>query len=415
VTVLTPADRAMLAGDAGPGVARAMRILLVLAEAVGAERFIDITGAHIDGCLYHGPAGLDFARSLANSGAEVRVPTTLNVASLDLLHPDLYRGDASTAAAARDLMDAYVAMGCTPTWTCAPYQLETRPGLGEQIAWGESNAIAFANSVLGARTERYGDFTDICAALTGRVPAAGYHLDAGRRAGVVIDVTGVGKRLRSRDVFFAALGHVVGAKAGSRVPAIVGVEAADEDQLKALGAAAASSGAVGLFHVVGVTPEAPTLRAVTDGQVPTIAVDGAALRAARDELSTATAGRLASVNLGTPHASAQELARLASLFAGAEVAAGVACYVSTGREVLTAVGDAVAVLEGAGVRLVTDTCTYITPIIEDVDGIAMTDSAKWAYYAPANIGVDTIFASTEECVASALSGRVTLDLGLWDA
>ena len=168
-------DRAQLAGHHGEAPRLAMRIITRLARVTGAPRLIDITAAHIDGCLYHGQASLDFAERLAAAGGRVVVPTTLNVGSLDLLHPHLYRGDPETARRARRLMDAYVALGCAPTWTCAPYQLPDRPALGQQVAWAESNAVVFANSVLGARTNRYGDFLDICAALTGRVPDAGLH------------------------------------------------------------------------------------------------------------------------------------------------------------------------------------------------------------------------------------------------
>ena len=161
-----------------------MQLVIAAGKAVGATELLDISGAHIDSCLYHGQASLDFAERLSAAGATVAVPATLNVSSLDLLHPDLYRGDPDTARRARALMDAYVAMGCRPTWTCAPYQLASRPTLGEQVAWGESNAIVFANSVLGARTNRYGDFLDISCAITGRAPATGLHTDEGRLATV---------------------------------------------------------------------------------------------------------------------------------------------------------------------------------------------------------------------------------------
>ena len=164
--LLTREDEHRLSGDDGPAVELAMRVLVKLAKAMGAENLLDITGAHVDSCLFHGRATLDFAERLIRDGAQVVVPTTLNVSSLDLLHPELYRGDAENGQLARRLMDAYVSMGCSPTWTCAPYQLEKRPGFGEHVAWAESNAIVFANSVLGARTDRYGDFVDICAAIT---------------------------------------------------------------------------------------------------------------------------------------------------------------------------------------------------------------------------------------------------------
>ena len=165
-------------------------------------------------------------------------------------------------------MRHYVEMGCRETWTCAPYQLVERPGFGEQIAWAESNAIVFANSVLGARTERYGDFIDICAAITGLVPEFGLHTDEGRLATVVIEVRGVPDATRGRDTFFALLGHVVGRQVGTSVPVIDGIDRATEDQLKALGAAAASSGAVAMFHMVGVTPEASTRRDALGGRLP---------------------------------------------------------------------------------------------------------------------------------------------------
>ncbi|MFM7719019.1 MAG: aconitase X, partial [Actinomycetota bacterium] len=183
---LSDRDRAVLGGADGEGAALAMRIVVGLARAMGAPRLLDVSAAHIDGCLYLGRAGLDLVERLASGGARVRVPTTLNVGSLDLLHPDRFRGDPETAALGRRLMDRYVELGASPTWTCAPYQLPERPGLGDQIAWAESNAIVFANSVLGARTNRYGDFIDVAAAVTGRVPDAGLHTDAGRRATLVV-------------------------------------------------------------------------------------------------------------------------------------------------------------------------------------------------------------------------------------
>src|SRR5690606_38038749 len=170
---LSVRDEEFLNGVHGDAGRLAMELVVAVGRAEDATRLIDIEAAHIDGCLYHGQAGLDFALRLA--GGVVAVPTTLNVSSLDLLHHDLYRGEPTTAEQARALMDAYVRLGCQPTWTCAPYQLVDRPRFGAQIAWGESNAIVFANSVLGARTNRYGDFMDIACAITGRAPYYGLH------------------------------------------------------------------------------------------------------------------------------------------------------------------------------------------------------------------------------------------------
>lgn len=411
---LTGEERDLLDGGAGEAAQLAMRMVVALGRMVGAQRLLPVTQAHIDSCLYHGRAGLDFARRLADAGGRVRVPTTLNVSSLDLRHPDRVRLDGGERDEARALMDAYTAMGCRPTWTCAPYQLASRPERGEHIAWAESNAIVFANSVLGARTERYGDFIDICAALTGRVPDAGLHRDAPRRGRAVFDLAALPGALLDETVLFPLLGHAVGARTGTRIPVIDGLPAtASEDDCKALGAAAASSGGVAMFHAVGITPEAPTRDVALHGQDPdeVVAVTTGMLREAREELTTTDTDQLAAVSVGTPHFSVAEFDRLAQLFAAAGAPSQVPFYVNTGRDVwdeVVARGWATG-FDDAGVRVVTDTCTYITPVLDVRDGAVMTDSAKWAYYAPGNIGVEAVFASLAECVTSAVRGRVTLD------
>ena len=411
---LSQADETMLHGDAGPATALAMRIVVGLARANGATRLIDISAAHIDGTIYIGPASLGYATRLRDLGGQVKVRTTLNVSSLDLLHPELYRGENDTRTNARATMQAYEDMGCIPTWTCAPYQLTERPAFGDRIAWAESNAIVFANSVLGARTDRFGDFIDIAAALTGRAPEAGLFLDVNRHAGVQYDVSGISARLRSTEEFFAVLGIVIGREVGREVPVVTGIETASEDQLKALGAAAATAGTVAMLHVVGVTPEAPTLAAATGGQTPrVVTVNNEMLKHARDSLSIENGSdRLRTVNLGTPHYSRTQIARLTTLLAGRPIHSNVTLYVNTGRDVLATVPD-VPQLEDLGVVFVVDTCTYITPIIERTEGIAMSDSAKWAYYAPGNIGVEVMFGSTADCVEPAVRGSVTRDEDTW--
>lgn len=414
--MLTEEDRSKLAGDHGEATRLAMSIVARLAEISGAESLIDVSSTHIGSCLYHGTAGLDFAQRLVDGGARVVVPTTLNVGALDLLHPELYRGDARTAADARRQMDLYVEMGCRPTWTCAPYQSEPRPAFGEHVAWAESNAIVFANSVLAARTERYGDLIDVCAAITGRVPLAGVHVTEKRRARITFTLEGFDDALLDVDAFYPLLGLIVGARAGSLVPAIVGLPRdTSEDRLKALGAAAASSGSVALLHAVGITPEAPTLEDATQGIAPDHVVDVTPemVGAARASLTTKRGGKLDAVSLGTPHFSVTEFEGLLGLLDGGR--ARVDLYVSTGREVLAEVERRgwLSALDEAGVRVVVDTCTYVTPIIRHNTGVVMTNSAKWAYYAPGNIGVDVVFGSTLECVRSALEGRVWTDESLW--
>jgi predicted aconitase len=234
-----------------------MRVVVEMGELLGAPRLIEITSAHIDGCLYHGDGGVEFAQRLVEDGARVAVPTTLNVGALDLLNPSRVNADPHSYQMARRQMAAYETMGCAPTWTCAPYQAGHRPGLGEHVAWGESNAVAFANSVLGARTNRYGDFMDICCAVVARAPYVGLHTDEGRLATVVVDTSAVSDALKDADVFFPVLGSWLGRVLRGRTAVIDGLPpSTSEDRLKALGAAAATTGAVGLFHVAGITPEA---------------------------------------------------------------------------------------------------------------------------------------------------------------
>jgi predicted aconitase len=410
---LSDEERSILDGERGDGAALAMRLLVRMAEISRAPRLRAVTRAHIDGCIDHGRAGLDFAERLLAGGARVAVPSTLNVSSLDLLHPELVRLEGAARDQARRLMDAYVALGCDPTWTCAPYQLPDRPAFGEHVAWAESNAIVFANSVLGARTNRYGDFLDICAAITGRVPDAGLHTDEGRKATLTVGLDGVPDALLAADVLYPVLGQLVGRIAGTEVIALYGVPATTpEDRLKALGAAAASSGSVALIHVIGVTPEAPSREAVESDRVREVRISLGDLRAARDELSPVRDGaEIAAVSVGTPHASSAELRRLAELVRNQRPR--VPCYVNTGRAQLAGVGSVADDLADAGVTVVTDTCTYITPVLHEVTGPVMTDSAKWAWYAPSNLGLDVALGSLEECVRSAAAGRVVRDPELW--
>lgn len=409
---LTAADQALLHGEHGLTAAAAMEVLAAFAGAVGAPRLLDISRAHIDGCLYHGQASLDFAERLASGGGRVRVPTTLNVGSLDLIHPELVQLTPAEAAPGRRLMEAHLRLGCEASFTCAPYQTRFRPAFGEQIAWGESNAIVFANSVIGARTNRYGDFIDLCCALTGRAPAWGLHLDEPRRGQVVFELRGFGDSPEPTDALFVGVGLLLGSHSGERVPVVVGLPPPrDDDQLKALGAAAASSGSVALFHAVGITPEAPTLTDALGGRPAdaTIAVTPHDVRQALAALSTVPAGTpIVAVCLGTPHFSRDEWRRLLPLLQREAPAHGVPIYVNTDRATLADL-DAEGVLDTArayGLVTVVDTCTYVTPILRRLDGAVMTNSGKWAYYAPGNLGVAVAFGSVEECVRSAAEGRV---------
>lgn len=409
---LEEVDRALLSGAFGPAAKAAMAFVARYGAAVGAERFLSIEAAHIDGCLYHGQASLDFVRHFAALGGKVNVPTTLNVGSVDLMHPERQAGLLPEAASSRALMEAYVGLGCKPSFTCAPYQLRQRPQFGQHVAWAESNAIVFANSVLGARTARYGDFIDIACALTGRAPAAGLHLDANRKAALYVDATNLAPAFTQAEAGLlpAALGYWLGDVAGLEVSVIDKLpRPLTEDELKAIGATAASSGAVALFHVAGSTPEAPEAAAVLASRWRTLRPTLDDMRAARQALGVPERGAPVScVSLGTPHYSLSEFAGLMPLLAGKQAHPDVEFYISTSRFVLSLVKAKgwLPLLEAFGARLVVDTCTYVTPMVQRRDGLALTTSGKWAHYAPGNIGVRARLASLGCCVRSAVTGKV---------
>jgi hypothetical protein len=416
---LTQRDRAMLEGEHGPAVQMAMSILVRMAEVYGAAELIDISAAHIDSSVYIGEAGLEFAERLAGLGARVAVPSTLNVSGLDEHHWQAWAVPPDWARNAQRQMVAYQSMGCTPTWTCAPYQTELRPALGQQIAWGESNAIVFANSVLGARTERYPDLLDICCAITGRAPATGLHLTENRAGQVWMRLVGVPPRVQADDTFYPVFGLLMGTVARALIPVVTGLGVRPtEDQLKALGAAAASSGAVALFHIVGVTPEAPSLEAAFQGHPPLRAVDVTMpdLRAARRELTTASGDRLDMVVLGSPHFSLAEFKQLAPLLVGRRVHPQVKFLVTSSRAMALLARQAgyLDALEAFGGQVTVDTCILATPMLPREVRTLMTNSAKYAYYAPGILDTQVSFGSLADCVRSAVQGRVVRDESLWE-
>lgn len=410
-------DDAVLAGESGPAAQMAMRIVVRMAEIFGAENLLDISQAHIDSTIYIGEANLEFAERLSEMGGRVVVPTTLNVSGVDEAGWREWAVPQDWAEKARRQMRAYERMGCIPTWTCAPYQTAHAPKFGQQIAWGESNAIVFANSVIGARTERYPDLLDICAALTGRVPAFGLHLTENRRGDVLFRLEGIPARLQADDSFYPVLGHWIGKIALDRVPVVEGLAVTPtEDQLKALGAAAASSGNVGLFHLVGITPEAPTRDAAFGGResAEIVSVDLATLRTARAELTTSSGEDLDLVVLGSPHFSLAEFRRLAPLLRGRRHPE-VRFLVTTSRAVahLAERAGLLDPLRSFGGTVTVDTCILASPMLPPEVRHLMTNSGKYAYYAPGLLGAQIAFGSLEDCVRSAQAGRIMRDDTLW--
>ncbi|NKB50762.1 MAG: DUF521 domain-containing protein [Rhizobiaceae bacterium] len=415
--ILTEHEKSILSGASGTvGDQMAMELVTESARMLGADRLVEIHSSHIDGCLYHGDSGALYCEKLAEQGARVKVPATTNVGALNLLKPDQCRLPAHQRKMASRLMIAHDKMGCAPSWTCAPYQAGARPDLGQQVAWGESNAVAFANTVLGARTNRYGDFLDIACAISARAPLYGLHRSENRLARLVLEVGNLSPNLIRQDVFYAVLGALIGQLAGETVCVVNGMpKGATDDQLKALCAAAASTGAVALVHIAGVTPEAPDLETALGHRTAekTMHITRDMVISTRDALSLAEDDQIDSVALGSPHFSEAECRQLLRLAKGVNFKVPV--YICLGRHTLAAIesNGADKALVELGVVLVVDTCVVVTPILPSTPGVMMTNSAKFAHYATGNTGHLPVFGTLSECVASAQAGRVIRDQTVW--
>ena len=413
---LTAHDRALLDGSQGKAAQVAMQIVLRMAHIQGAKYLVDITQAHIDGCIYTGPASLRFAQQLVAWGAKVRVPTTLNSISVDQRRWRELGIDPALGVPASALGDAYIAMGAQLSFTCAPYLLDSAPKAGEQIVWAESNAVVYANSVLGARTLKYPDYLDICIALTGRAPLIGCHLEDQRKARLHIEVPPLSNL---DDSFYPLLGYHIGALAGSRIPLVSGLQQQHPnlDDLKAFGAAFATTSAAALFHIAGVTPEALDPTRVIDGPLPVLKLSLEELRLSWQELNSARDARVDVVSLGNPHFSLSEFARLASLCQGRHRHPDVVLAITCGRTVLeqARVAGHIAVIEAFGAVIISDTCWCMLgePVIPPAARNLMTNSGKYAHYAPGLVGRKVHFASLAECVDAACSATASGRLPQW--
>lgn len=409
---LTEADHAMLDGRDGPAAQQAMRIICAMAAQQGAQGLVDVTQGHIDGCIYASPANLTFAEKMAEMGARVRVPTTMNAISVDHANWREQGVPPAFGAPAARLADAYVRMGCRPTFTCSPYLLDSAPHAGEAIAWAESNAVIFANTVLGARTAKHPDFLDLCIAVTGRAPLSGVYLDRHREARRLIDV-----ELPDQvdDAFWPLIGYLAGRAAPERIPLLRGLAKAgpSRDDLKALCAAFGTTSAAPMLHVEGVTPEADGAAA---DDADTVVITRADMAAAWQRFNEGPE-QVELVTIGSPHASLDECRGLAEALAGRRRLADVAVIVTAGQQVIReAEGDGtLARLQESGVQVLPDLCwcSISEPVFPTRTRAVMTNSGKYAHYGPGLSGRAVRFGSLADCVTAALTGRVPARLPAW--
>ncbi|KAJ5592157.1 hypothetical protein N7537_009061 [Penicillium hordei] len=410
---LTDLDTAFLNNVYGDAARAAMRITLRLAEVLGVTELMDVTQVHIDGCGYTGPGSLAFAENLRDRGGKVRVPTSMNSISVDknLRRVQGISEDFNNAAVR--LADAYTDMGAQPTFTCAPYQLDSAPKYGDQVAWAESNAVVYANSVLGARTMKYPDFLDIAIALTGRAPKGGPHVQINRLASVIVEIPKISPG-EIDDSFYPLLGYQVGTLSTSEIPVVIGAEsfAPTQDDLKAFGAAFATVSSAPMFHIVGVTPEAPSLEAaiVQGSAMRSIHIKHGDLIRCWGSLNSAPRGQSVDlISLGNPHFSLSEIEALAELCRGRTKDSRVTVMITCGRATYASACRAGLVdeLETFGVQFITDTCwCMITePTIPQSTNAIMTNSGKYAHYGPGLTGKSFYFGGLARCVEAACGGN----------
>jgi len=364
----------MLRGDTGEVTAKMMRLLVRLGDIYDADRMIPVSSVQVSGVSYKsiGDPGLEFLQDFARKGARVQTLTYLNPAGMDLENWEDMGIPADFAIKQQAIIDAFQAMGIVGTATCTPYLAGNLPRFREHIAWAESSAVSFANSVIGARTNREGGPSALGAAITGLTPNYGLHLDENRTPDYVIDVQADLDYVAD----FGALGHFTGKEVNNKIPFFTGISRATTDHLKGLGAAMAASGAVALYHVKNMTPEAALMD--TTG-LETITFEQHDLQAAYDVLSSTENPDV--VIVGCPHASLREIMEIGQAVQGRQLHKPLwVCTSRAVKEIAQRMG-LVADIEAAGGKVVADTCMVVSPI-ENMFSITAVNSGKAAAYLP---------------------------------
>lgn len=392
---LTPEEQAMYDGKHGIAIEKSMEILVALGDIYGAENMVDITSAQISGVSYKtiGEAGLEYLDELAASGVKVKVPSTLNPAGIDLERWEDLKFSKQFAEKQNKIIAAYQKMGISTTCTCTPYLVGNVPIMGSHIAWSESSAVCYANSVLGARTNREGGPGALAAAICGKTAAYGYHLDEGRKAKYVFEL-----EIPLKGVDYGALGYIVGKIVGGGVPYFKLKNIPSINELKSLGAALASSGAVALYHVEGVTPEyEEALKSEDMDLIERISVTEDDVMDARKKLST-TAQKPDLICIGCPHASLDEIEKIAEKISGRKLSTPF--WVCTSIPVKAAADRMgyTKTIENAGGKLICDTCMVVSPIEDLGFKVIGVDSAKAANYVPTMCGLDVVYDEFEDLI-----------------
>jgi predicted aconitase len=393
---LTAEEERMLAGERGAGVAKAMELLVALGEVFGAERLVRVESAHVSGVSYKnlGEAGLEWLEEQASLGARAVIRATLNPAGMDMGRWREMGVPEEFAEGQRRVIAAFEAMGVEPTCTCTPYLVGNLPRQGSQVSWAESSAICYANSVLGARTNRESGPTSLASAVTGLAPLYEYRLDENRVPGKVVEV----EARISDPLDYSALGFVTGKLLGSTVPYFRGLGRPSLESLKTLGAACATSGGIALWHGEGVTPEAEKMRQRLAG-LERVTVGDRDLEEARERLTCDVSDPVTCI--GCPHCSLREIAEVAGMVRGKELERRLWVFTSRGVHAQAKKKGYVRQIEEAGGGVYVDTCMVVAPLREMGWREVAVNSFKGAQYC-ANMGLGTRVAPAKQLVEEAL-------------
>jgi len=394
---LTEKEQRMLDGEEGYAVQKSMEILVALGNIYGADRLVKVGSVQVAGVSYHnlGDAGLEFLNELARDG-RVKVLTTLNPAGMDLENWHQLGISQEFAEKQNQVIDAFSRMGILISCTCTPYLIGNLPRYGEHLAWSESSAVTFANSVIGARTNREGGPSALAAAFVGKTPCYGLHLDENRAADIKIQVNADLTKLSD----WGALGYSIGRKAENKIPYITGIKDAELDELKSFCASVVTYGAKPLFYMKGITPDAENL------QIPreTVTIEQRDIREAYDNIND-DVDFIDFVCVGCPHCSIKEIAKVAELIKDKKISENIEFWVATSRTAkqLADKRGYTETIEKAGGKFACDTCMAVAPLKGRFKALATT-SAKGCFYSRQN-DMKTKMGSIEECIEAAVTGK----------
>jgi len=394
---LTKEEERMLDGEEGYAVKKSMEILVALGDIYGAEKLIIVGSVQVAGVSYHnlGDAGLEFLNELARDG-KVKVLTTLNPAGMDLKDWKKLGISEEFAEKQNRVIDAFRKMGIIISCTCTPYLIGSLPTYGEHIAWSESSAVTFANSVIGAKTNREGGPSALAAAFVGKTPCYGLHLEENRVPDVHVDVRVNLKKLSD----WGALGYCIGEKVGNKIPYITGVKDADLDELKSFCASVVTYGSKPLFFMKGITPGSEK------HQLPKekVIIEDRDIKDAYENIDD-DVDTIDFVCIGCPHCSIKEIAEVAKLLKNKRVSSNTEFWVTTSR-LMKQLADKrgyTEIIENAGGKFACDTCMAVAPLKGRFKSVATT-SAKGCYYSRHN-DMKTRLGSLEECIEAAVRGK----------